>query len=387
MGKLKLTAALLISSLAISSLMAAPGFAAPKVAGATCVKAKATKVVGGKKYTCVRSGAKLIWNKGVALKSTPTPEATAPAQPLSFDNLDTKWVRKIAYSEINKGVAASQTFEPNITYVIGPSLTKERVDQEKAGLNRASNFFADVYKPAKVFIGYFTEKDVDWVDEAFCSKARYCPTGMAPKISNVIKADAPWCNSAQATMNLDGIPFFDQCLGAGSAELKNRQTGPHEYFHWVQSAYMNWNTTPNWFIEGSADYFGDALGSWDGSALPKDMDEMQFTSSYNWVQQDICPLATPTIEKIVNCFKYTYRQGTPPAAGSRWMLAHVSYYMGSQATEAMIAVKGLDVFKTFLKDLKTGDFDTIFAKHYGLTVDEFYPKVAKYVLEMFQQRR
>ena len=361
-------------------------------AGATCTKAGLTKIYSGKKYTCIKSGKKYIWNKGVAViaapKPSPTPIATAPAQPLTFDNLDTKWVREIAYDQIAAGVANSTNYVPNITYVIGPSLTAARVDQEKQALNRTSSFWSDIFKPSQVFIGYFTEKDVDWVDSAMCSQARYCPSGGSVVISKVIKDDTPWCNSAMATNNNDGVPFFDQCLGNGSDAIKNRQTGPHEYTHWVQQANANWSWVPNWWTEGSADYFGNTLGIYNGPTLPTQLDEMSFTSSYNWVRQDLCPMPEPTVELIAKCFRYTYNGGgAPPGNGNKYMLAHVSYYMGGLATEAMIAVKGLATFKAFTKDLKSITFDTAFEKHYGLTADEFYPKVAKYVLAMYQQKR
>ncbi len=48
--------------------------AAPK-AGAKCSKAKSTATYAGKKFTCVKSGGKLVWNKGVKV-STPKPVAT-----------------------------------------------------------------------------------------------------------------------------------------------------------------------------------------------------------------------------------------------------------------------------------------------------------------------
>ena len=41
--------------------------AATAKAGATCTKLKATKVVGTKKFTCVKSGKKLVWDKGVSI--------------------------------------------------------------------------------------------------------------------------------------------------------------------------------------------------------------------------------------------------------------------------------------------------------------------------------
>ena len=37
-------------------------------AGAKCTKAGATASVGGKKFTCVKSGKKLVWNKGTTIK-------------------------------------------------------------------------------------------------------------------------------------------------------------------------------------------------------------------------------------------------------------------------------------------------------------------------------
>ena len=45
-------------------------------AGAACSKAGATSTVSNKKFTCVKSGKKLVWDKGVAVRvlkpSTPT---------------------------------------------------------------------------------------------------------------------------------------------------------------------------------------------------------------------------------------------------------------------------------------------------------------------------
>ena len=62
--------------------------AAPK-AGAKCTKAGSTATAGGKKFTCIKSGSKLVWNKGVAIKAAaPTPTATpAPETKPEVKNL------------------------------------------------------------------------------------------------------------------------------------------------------------------------------------------------------------------------------------------------------------------------------------------------------------
>lgn len=66
----------------------------PPKSGATCAKAGLTQSYQGKKYTCIKSGKKLIWNKGVLLNlagttpdsnsiPSPTPSMTSSASPTS----------------------------------------------------------------------------------------------------------------------------------------------------------------------------------------------------------------------------------------------------------------------------------------------------------------
>ena len=54
--------------IAVSLLGIAPANAATAKAGAKCGKHKATSTVKGMKHTCIKSGGKLVWNKGVAIK-------------------------------------------------------------------------------------------------------------------------------------------------------------------------------------------------------------------------------------------------------------------------------------------------------------------------------
>lgn len=67
-----------------------PAFAAVK-AGATCKKVGSTTTVSDKKYTCIKLGQKLIWNKGVKISKTKTTsskkEEPAPIiQPIVYSN-------------------------------------------------------------------------------------------------------------------------------------------------------------------------------------------------------------------------------------------------------------------------------------------------------------
>jgi Txe/YoeB family toxin of toxin-antitoxin system len=70
-----------LSTLLSIALVIAPfpqASAATAKSGATCTKQKATSIVKGKKFTCIKSGKKLIWDKGVVVKATVTKPSPTP---------------------------------------------------------------------------------------------------------------------------------------------------------------------------------------------------------------------------------------------------------------------------------------------------------------------
>ena len=74
---MKRLAILIVAALFVAQ---SPAMAAPKVAaGATCSKVGTTQIVSGKKFTCIKSGKKTVWDKGVAAKKSQTITADAVA--------------------------------------------------------------------------------------------------------------------------------------------------------------------------------------------------------------------------------------------------------------------------------------------------------------------
>jgi hypothetical protein len=71
---------IILTQLLILSLLTAPSHAAVKP-GSKCSKAGLTSTVKSVKYTCVKSGSKLIWNKGVAIKAASKPELNPVFKP------------------------------------------------------------------------------------------------------------------------------------------------------------------------------------------------------------------------------------------------------------------------------------------------------------------
>ncbi len=69
-----------------TSLLTPISSAATK-AGAKCIKLNTTSTVAGVKYTCIKSGKKLIWSRGVAVSSLENLPAATLQGPTSFEDL------------------------------------------------------------------------------------------------------------------------------------------------------------------------------------------------------------------------------------------------------------------------------------------------------------
>jgi hypothetical protein len=125
---------ILVALLLTFSLVTAPSFAAVK-AGAKCTKAGATANAGGKKFTCIKSGTKLVWNKGVAIKAAaPKPSATPEAKNLlasdariapaaSLTNLEVCKTEDLTPYFIENGVKVFGNGFPRPTFVINGKKT------------------------------------------------------------------------------------------------------------------------------------------------------------------------------------------------------------------------------------------------------------------------
>ena len=107
-----------------SILSAQPSFSAVK-AGTSCTKVGQTTISSNKKFTCIKSGKKLIWNKGVATR--PTPSATTasiePQKPLDqhqevVNQVQAEWkewVKKANKSFTPLKLIVEPGYEPNFS--------------------------------------------------------------------------------------------------------------------------------------------------------------------------------------------------------------------------------------------------------------------------------
>jgi len=117
--KLKASSSVILTALLLSGLLS--GFSVPaqaaKVAGTKCTKAGTTKTTGGVKYLCIKSGSKLIWNKGTVIKTTPSPKSSVSAS-------------------TKPSVSATPTVSPTVapSVVASPSISKSASASATSGL-------------------------------------------------------------------------------------------------------------------------------------------------------------------------------------------------------------------------------------------------------------
>ena len=131
--------ALVLSIIIGFSLFLVPDVhAKASVAGASCSKLNSTQVFQNKKFTCIKSGKKFVWNKGVEIKSTSTPIATASASPSASPTpTATTSASPSASPTPSETVSASPT--PSLTPTPTPSPTKVGYTMEQVKTHNSSS--------------------------------------------------------------------------------------------------------------------------------------------------------------------------------------------------------------------------------------------------------
>ena len=104
-----------LSYLLVIALCIAPfpqANAATAKAGVKCTKLKATSIVKGKKFTCIKSGKNLVWDKGVKVKTLvtkPSPTPNSSAQVITCPKLDSADQAGISQIRANALIGMSES--------------------------------------------------------------------------------------------------------------------------------------------------------------------------------------------------------------------------------------------------------------------------------------
>jgi hypothetical protein len=339
---------LVISILTIVALITPQqSIAATKAkAGTKCVKANSTQVVGARKFTCVKSGSRLIWNKGVSLPrptvATPSPTPSASSEnviqailnpfdlapfPDEFTRLQLVEAVFKRFEDYKKLNSTNKTFK----LVIDPEFQDDSVAITKlVNDSYAVLPFPRDYPVTLVVVS----RDLKLVEKSVNEFGSFDRTGSR-------ESDWRICLG---------------CAGLGWAASPSRLSPvtPHEIFHvWQKAAYKRVNDNnldpsnplnpPIWLDEGGAEFFGKLLNSNNPRAY--------YPSGVPWKPYKLKDYTTRNLD------------------------SYLPYSLGRVASEYIVASMGFEKFLAIYWNVGSGqDFPTAFNNSIGISLESFYEK-------------
>jgi hypothetical protein len=138
----------------ILSLPLIPANAATK-AGGTCKKAGLKSVVSNKSFTCIKSGNKLVWNKGVLIVKS-APKVTD----LTFNNLfeNRKDISYTVWKRTSDSIKVNKSKAGNISIFTGPN-TKPYYDDYPKAISQVSKIFPNDLEAKEILVIRYNYKD------------------------------------------------------------------------------------------------------------------------------------------------------------------------------------------------------------------------------------
>ncbi len=264
-------------------------------------------------------------------------------------------------------------------YHVGPTVKEDLFQEEKRLLTIAERMFSGYYNPAKFDVLMYSEKDGPWADEEKSKFSNDTQWSITRDIAN----NPYGCNFAGATITKDGGSMYSMCLDTKGRGINDKQTSIHEYFHLVQQKYSLGKMTC-WMVEGSATYFGVALGvdGEDPTGKSTTIFLNQLTNQYNPGGPRNQGSASKLRARMVTdagAVKVMQDLEIKPGRDVD-CLSYAAYSLGAIATEALIGAKGFKVYMDFVSTFSTTDnWKSEFVKYFELTPDEFYLKLAPYL--------
>jgi hypothetical protein len=361
----------LVAALVLLLTVVTPVQATTPKAGAKCSKAGSTATVAGKKFTCIKSGTRLVWNKGVAIKAAaPKPSPTSTPTPNVSDF-------KAWSTDIDSKMLSDQAQRNFLSWAkarAGNAKKHLQVIQENSNSSRISILKKADDLGAELFSSYFPQgsKTIIGATEAWTLNelaksgwpAKSCNEAYMPGVALCLDSDARqgYVITGDATYSAM-LPGND-----GGALLA------HEYFHLVQANLSKTrpgeaertkgtnassvSAFPAWFLEGSAEFVGYSVGA------------LAQNASY-WEGRGKMLTYSPPDPAINKNAIADYEIRTCCGNNS----PTYPYHIGQIATEYIVASIGFQKMLDIWIDYgTTRNFETSFEKVTGISKVTFYEK-------------
>lgn len=396
----------------ISLVLPTTNAVASEKAGKSCSKHNATSTYNGKRFTCIKSGKKLVWNKGVLITlatavvastpilvspdpaptptpvvsieptPTPTPGSTKVSEPLT------------AHEKVLNHLKVSNTNRPEILTYISDNAKQRNYKLYLTGIEETASLWQPLLKTSKFSVIIFTEKDSQWVDDIQTKLMGPFLNNPREQLQSYRLKDAG-CNIYG--FYLPGVLVFcvkdDTGLQNPGAKFSALHAIGHEYFHLVGM------TSPEaglpvghknrlracWIEEGGATFWGISMAhtSSEYTELGRIEFIKQITTNIDYRNKNrhgtfIDKIQNSSVDEFVSMMK-----------GIDVNLDHcindplgipTSYFLGMIATEYLVYNFDVESVISFNKDILGNlDWKFSFNKHFNMTTDDFYVKLFPYM--------
>jgi hypothetical protein len=405
---------LLVAIVAGSLLITNSAYGAVKQ-GSSCKKAGTTSTVKGLKYTCIKSGKKLVWSKGVKVSTpvptptatptptptptpsptptvtpsptptpTPTPTVAPIVLPTSFEDLYERrtGIALAAWQKTSEIIKSSKSKTGTLEIYTGPN-SKPYFDDYPLAISLVSRMFPGRAEPSRTIVMRFNYVDLDWAESTLRSKlsaedftwlnntenGKVVPRQCDSVTKNCRNAMQQSIFSSGLSIILQGVPNNDDANDAtGKLRYYSGMLEAHEYFHALQRIPIMGKTEvwPHaWFREGGAEWVQNMA-----------IHNNDFKTYKEYIKLDCAYDCGKLTEADIVEFLQTSKENYFLPKFQQFL----NYSLGSRFIEALVALKGPDTLIGMYEEMgKKLSFDQAFKNLYGVEWSYAIPILAKTV--------
>jgi len=378
--------------------LAAPAFGAGKT-GTPCAKVGTTSIVSAKKYTCIKSGKKSVWNQGTQIAKD--------SSEINYSGYELTKLK--AYNNIREGADRGNLGNVSLVYHVSKYFPKDLLELYKSQVEYSSKLYGSFFKKREVMNIYlYTEKDEDflksqdlfirdmpdhiqWFDAWRNGRDQQHNIGLAA-----------WYMEYPSQGNWQGHAGILVFSGATAFSLQNYaiQVMPHEYWHVVQDYYFRpkweeyWQNSPNKSLDGQ-DFYSLSFPTTfrEGSANTISFAIASKTSKeyLNLYSEFIREKKTQSEVKLFGTLTSIVAvESALKKIENRRLFSEAhesSYSIGSLLYEWVIAEYGFDAYRRLIENQLIGNsFEDNVKASLGISVDQMYKGAAPHILAAFNQK-
>ena len=379
-----------------------------------CSKVNATKIVSGYKYTCIKSGKKLVWSKGVkvAVKVTATPTPTVKPNPTTTPTPTPTPTKVLTQNELavnaylEKAKKSYEDWQSNkpknnasnliVKLFYTSNLPNGFLERFKTEAESSVKFFEQFVKASQVFNIYLlTEKDEGYMDKVGPTywdnlenrPGQFNSWRTGTRLNSCEGAAAWFTNSkAETSPSLQGGIAISSNATLTNIATPCFRTLTHEMFHAVQDYWFFKQTNRNWnfasqddfdraqmpiFREGTAEYVSGMVAT---SSYQNYLDSLKARFKDHASELHKRNILNSTSSLISYLKKIETKSGTEAAHDD-------SYLLGNLFFEYLVGEYGFEKFSELLKSHNRDiAFRDVFLKVYGISIDQAYSDSSTQIL-------